>query len=323
MIRFLVKRIAFAVLVLWVISVVTFVVFVKLPAGDPARRAVGRAATAETLEQARTALGLDRPLYVQYGRFAKGLVPVPGWFLNKDVYYSYSTFIPVREEVARRLPVTAVLAAGAAVVWLVLGVGLGVFAAVRRGTGWDRSAMALAVLGISTPQFWIAYILLFVLWFKLGLAPPSGIPPDESVGEAVLNGRFVLPWLSLALAYAAIYARLVRGSLIQTFSEDYIRTARAKGVGPRRLLYHHASRPAMLPVATLLGLHIADLLGGAIIIETIFNLPGLGQYAVKSIFTNDFPAVMGVTVVASLFIVTANLIVDLVYTYIDPRIELR
>lgn len=321
--RYVLKRVAFAILILWVVSVVTFAIFVKLPSGDPARRAVGRAATEETLRSAREALGLDDPLYVQYGRFAEGLIPLPGYFLTEDVYFSYSNFVPVKEEIAQRLPVTIALTIGAVVVWICIGVPLGLVGAIRPRSRWDRLASGFSLLGISTPGFWIAYFLLFVFWFKLGLAPPSGIPPGTSVSEAVLEGRFVLPWLALAIPFAAIYTRLIRSSMLKTLNEDFVRTAQAKGASSRRVLFRHAARPTMLPVVTLLGLHIAELLGGAVVIEVVFNLPGIGNYAVRSIFTNDFPAVMGVTIVAAFFIVAANLAIDLLYPRIDPRIRLE
>jgi len=319
--RYLIRRSLFMVLVLFIVSLITFVIFVKLPASDPARRAVGRATSPENVEAARIAFGLDKPLYVQYGRFAKGLIPWPGLFLDEDVYYSYANFVPVKEEIFSRLPVTMALAVGAAVCWLVVGIPIGIISAVRRRTIWDRGSMVFALIGVSAPVFWLAYLFLYIFWFKLGWAPPSGIPIGMSVWEAVLTGRFILPWAVLSLTFAAFYARMVRGNLIETMGEDYIRTARAKGLSEKRVIYKHGLRAALTPVVTMFGLDLAGLLGGAFITETVFNLPGVGQYAVNAIFNNDFPSVMGVTIFGAFFIALANLLVDVAYAFLDPRVR--
>jgi len=309
------------VLVLFIVSLITFIIFVKLPAGDPARRAAGRQTTPQNIEAARRAFGLDQPLYVQYARFAKGLVPWPGLFLNEDVYFSYTNFIPVKEEIFARLPVTITLAVGAAVTWLFIGIPIGIISAVRRGSVWDRGAMVFALIGVSAPVFWLAYLFLYIFWFKLEWAPSSGIPIGTSVTEAVAQGRFILPWVVLALAFAAFYARMVRGNLIETMGEDYIRTARAKGLSEKRVIYRHGLRAALTPVVTMFGLDLATLLGGAFITETVFNLPGVGQYAVRSIYNQDFPSVMGVTILAAFFVALANLVVDIAYAFLDPRVR--
>jgi peptide/nickel transport system permease protein len=319
--RYLIRRSMFLVLVLFVVSLITFVIFVKLPAADPARRAAGRATTPENIEAARKAFGLDQPVWVQYARFAQGLVPWPGMFLNEDVYFSYSNFVPVKEEIFSRLPVTIALAVGAAVTWLLIGIPIGIVSAVRRRSVMDRAGMVFALIGVSAPVFWLSYLFLYVFWFKLGWAPSSGIPIGTSVWEAVLQGRFVLPWIVLALGYAAFYARMVRGNLVETMGEDYIRTARSKGLSERRVIYKHGLRAALTPIVTMFGIDLAGLLGGAFITETVFNLPGIGQYAVRSIFTNDFPSVMGVTIFGAFFIALANLLVDVAYAYVDPRVR--
>jgi peptide/nickel transport system permease protein len=309
------------VLVLFVVSLITFLIFVKLPATDPARRATGKATTPANIEAARKAFGLDKPVWVQYARFAQGLVPLPGMFLNEDVYFSYSNFVPVKEEIFQRLPVTIALAAGAAVTWLLIGIPIGIVSAVKRRSVLDRASMAFALFGVSAPVFWLAYLFLYVFWFKLHWAPSSGIPIGTSVLEAVLQGRFILPWIVLALGYAAFYARMVRGNLVETMGEDYIRTARAKGLSEKRVVYKHGLRAALTPVVTMFGIDIAGLLGGAFITESVFNLPGIGQYAVRSIFINDFPSVMGVTIFGAFFIALANLVVDVAYAYVDPRVR--
>jgi peptide/nickel transport system permease protein len=319
--RYLVRRSLFLVLVLFVVSLITFLIFVKLPAADPARRATGKATTPANIEAARKAFGLDKPVWVQYARFAQGLVPLPGMFLNEDVYFSYSNFVPVKEEIFQRLPVTIALAAGAAVTWLLIGIPIGIVSAVKRRSVLDRASMAFALFGVSAPVFWLAYLFLYVFWFKLHWAPSSGIPIGTSVLEAVLQGRFILPWIVLALGYAAFYARMVRGNLVETIGEDYIRTARAKGLSEKRVVYKHGLRAALTPVVTMFGIDIAGLLGGAFITESVFNLPGIGQYAVRSIFINDFPSVMGVTIFGGFFIALANLVVDVAYAYVDPRVR--
>ncbi|MFB3739116.1 MAG: ABC transporter permease [Candidatus Velamenicoccus archaeovorus] len=319
--RYLIRRTLFLILVLFIVSLVTFIIFVKLPSSDPARRAVGRQTTPQQIENARRAFGLDKPIWVQYARFAKGLIPWPGLFLNEDVYFSYANFVPVKEEVFSRLPVSITLALGAAVVWLLIGIPIGVISAVKRGSIADRAVMIFALFGVSAPVFWLAYLFLFVFWFKLQWAPPSGIPIGMSVWEAALTGRFVLPWVALSLTFAAFYARMVRGNLIETMGEDYIRTARAKGLSERRVIYKHGLRSALTPVVTMFGIDVGTLLGGAFITETVFNLPGIGQYAVRAIITNDFPSVMGVVIFGAFFIALANLLVDVAYAFLDPRVR--
>jgi len=324
--RYLIRRTLFLILVLWIVSVLTFLIFVKLPSGDPARRAAGTRVTEQQVEEARERLGLNDPIWVQYGRFAKGLVPVPGWFLNEQVYYSFKNFVPVKEEIFSRLPVTIVLAVGAALTWILIGIPIGIVSAIRRRSFADRAGMLFALFGVSAPVFWLGLVFLYLFWFlpqQAGLphAPPSGIPADMNWFEAVLAGRFVMPWIVLALSFAALYSRMTRGNLIEVMSEDYIRTARAKGLSERRVIFKHGLRAALTPVVTMFGMDLGVLLGGAVITESVFNLPGLGQYTLRSIFTSDFPAVMGVTVFAALFVVIANLVVDVMYAALDPRVR--
>lgn len=319
--RYLIRRTLFLILVLFIVSLLTFVIFVKLPARDPAQRAVGRVTNPEQVENARRAFGLDKPVWVQYARFAKGIIPWPGLFLNEDVYFSYANFVPVKEELFNRLPVTITLAVGAAATWLLLGVPIGIISAVRRRSFSDRAAMVFALFGVSAPVFWLAFLFLYVFWYKLHWLPGSGIPLGTSAIEAALQGRFLMPWFVLALAFAAFYARMIRGNLIETMGEDYIRTARAKGLSEKRVVYKHGLRSALTPAVTMLGLDLGGLLGGAFITETVFNLPGVGQYAVSAIFANDFPSVMGVTVFGAFFIALSNLLVDVAYAFLDPRVR--
>jgi peptide/nickel transport system permease protein len=319
--RYLIRRSLFLILVLVIVSFLTFLIFFKLPPGDPARIAAGRRATPDIIARARNNLGLDRPWYVQYGRFAKGLIPWPGYFLNEQVYYSYNNFVPVKEEIYKRLPVTVALAVGASIVWVIIGLPIGIVSAIKPRSARDRAGMLFALFGVSAPVFWLGYVLLFIFWFKLSWLPGSTLPLDETLMESVLRGRFVLPWVTLSLTFAAFYARMTRSNLIETMSEDYIRTARAKGLSERRVIFKHGLRAALTPVVTMFGLDLGILLGGAVITEQVFNLPGMGHYVVDALTTNDFPAVMGVTVFAALFIIVANLVVDVAYAFLDPRVR--
>jgi peptide/nickel transport system permease protein len=319
--RYLIQRVLFLILVLFIVSLLTFTIFLKLPGGDPVRNLAGPNVRPEQLESIRRNLGLDEPFWVQYAKFAQGLVPFPGLFLNEDVYYSYRNQIPVKEEIFRRLPVTLTLAGGAAVLWLLIGIPIGIASAIRRRTAVDRAGMLFALFGVSAPVFWLGYVLLFIFWFTLGWAPPPGFSIGETLTQAVLSGKFILPWVTLSLLYAAFYARMVRGNLVETMGEDYIRTARAKGLSERRVIFKHGLRAGLTPVVTMLGIDIGYLLGGAIITETVFDLDGIGRYTIQAVRNGDFPGVMGVTVFASFFVVAANLIVDVVYAALDPRVR--
>jgi peptide/nickel transport system permease protein len=323
--RYLIRRSLFLILVVFLVSFLAFLIFFKLPPGDPARIAAGRRATEDIIARARRNLGLDQPWYVQYGRFAKGLIPWPGFFLNEQTYFSYNNFVPVKEELLGgnppRIVVTAVLSVGASVVWLIIGIPIGIMSAIKPRSARDRAGMLFALFGVSAPVFWLGYVLLFIFWFQLGLLPGSGLPLDESLSESLARGRFVLPWVTVSLTFAAFYARMVRSNLIETMSEDYIRTARAKGLSERRVIFRHGLRSALTPVVTMFGLDLGILLGGLVITEQVFSLPGLGQYLVNALTTNDFPAVMGVTVFAALFIAIANLVVDVAYAFLDPRVR--
>lgn len=324
--RYLIRRSLFLVLVLFIISVLTFLIFVKLPPGDPARRFAGRRATVQQIEQVRETLGLNDSIFTQYTRLAKGLVPWPGYFLREDVYFSYVNFVPVKEEIYGRLPVSITLALGGAVVWLLIGIPIGIMSAVKPRSLADRAGMLFALIGVSAPVFWVGFLFLFFFWFLFnqwfgfGL-PGSGLPADENLVQSILRGRFILPWFAISLSFAAFYARMVRGNLIETMNEDYIRTARAKGLSERRVVVKHGLRAALTPVVTMFGMDMGILLGGAILTETVFNLPGIGLYAIRSLLTNDIPAVMGVTLLAAFFIVIANLVVDIVYAFLDPRVR--
>jgi peptide/nickel transport system permease protein len=320
MTAYLVRRVVRAVASMFVVSVLVFVIYFVLPSTDPAVLQAGRNPSIETIEQIRHDLGLDLPLWTQYGRFISRLVLGDryGW---PGLGYSYQNYVPVREELLRRFPVTAAVTVGATLLWLLIGIPIGIVSAVRRRSVLDRSAMIFVLLGVSMPPFWLGLLFLYILWFRLGLACPSGYVPLAR-GIAAWSCSLILPWITLALLYAAWYTRMVRSTLIETLSEDFIRTARAKGVSEHRVVLLHALRAAVAPVVTMLGLDIALLFAGTVVIETVFNLPGIGRYAFEAVQTADLPAIMGTTLITAGFIVIANLVVDIVYALIDPRVRL-
>jgi peptide/nickel transport system permease protein len=317
----MIRRTLFLILVLVVVSLFTFVVFVKLPSGDPIARAVGRHPSPELVAEVRENFGLDRPLYIQYWRFAQGMIPWPGLFLNEDVYFSYRTRASVKEAMLNRLPVTLALTIGAAILWLLIGIPIGIVSAIRRGSLIDRGAMIFALIGVSMPVFWLGLVLLYVFHFWLGWLPTAGLPKDQTILQSVAEGYFVLPWFTLAITSAAFYSRMTRGNLLETMGEDYIRTARAKGLSERRVVMKHGLRASLTPIVTILGLDLGGLLGGALITETVFNLQGLGNYAVRSVYAGDLYAILDVTLIAAFFITFANLVVDIVYAFLDPRVR--
>ena len=317
MLRFLVRRLLFGVLVLWLISVAVFVLFFVAP-HDPARTIAGRQSTAETVALVRHRLGLDQPVLTQYGHFLARLA-------HGDLGYSYYNSEPVRSLIWARLPVTLSLTLGGAVLWLILGVGIGVMAARRPRSLLDRGATVFVLGGLSMPTFLVGLLLLYVLFFRLHLAGVDWFPGGGYVPFAQSPAQWaqhlILPWLTLALVSAATYSRLTRGSLLEVLGEDYVRTARSKGLSERRVVYRHALRSALTPVVTQLGIDVGALLGGAIITENVFGLPGLGQLAVQSVTTQDLPVIVGIVLVASFFVVAANIVVDLLYAVLDPRVR--
>ena len=317
MLRFLVRRLLFGVLVLWLISVAVFVLFFVAP-HDPARTIAGRQATAQTVMLVRHRLGLDKPVLTQYGDFLIRLA-------HGDLGYSYYNSEPVRSLIAARLPVTLSLTLGGAVLWLVVGVGIGVIAARRPRSLVDRGATVFVLAGLSMPTFLVGLLLLYFLFFRLHLAGVDAFPGGGYVpltqSPAQWAQHLVLPWLTLALVSAATYSRLTRGSLLEVLGEDYVRTARSKGLSDRRVVYRHALRSALTPVVTQLGIDVGALLGGAIITENVFGLPGLGQLAVQSVTTQDLPVIVGIVLLAAFFVVAANIVVDLLYAVLDPRVS--
>jgi peptide/nickel transport system permease protein len=316
---YIVRRLLWAILVVIFVTFVTFVIFYLLPSGDPAIRFAGRVPTEERIQQVREQLGLDRAWYEQYWIFLQNIVTGDryGW---PGLGFSYETRIPVKEELFDRAPRTISLALGAAVIWLIMGVTIGVISAIRRGTALDRFAMGFALFGVSAPVFWLGLMALFIFWQKLGWLPGTGY---VEFGESPKDWftHLIMPWVVLALLYAAFYARMTRGNLLETMGEDYIRTARAKGLSERKVIMKHGLRASLTPVVTMFGMDLALLLGGAVITETVFNLQGLGNWVVTSVFQEDLPAVVGVVLVGAIAVALLNLIVDVLYAYLDPRVR--
>jgi peptide/nickel transport system permease protein len=321
---YIVRRLIWAVLVVLIVTLLTFLIFYILPPGDPAIRFAGKAPTTETLAAVRDQFGLDEPWYTQYGIFVKNLVTGDeyGW---PGLGYSFDTKVAVRDELFERMPRTLFLAIGAALVWATVGVIIGVISAIKRGSLIDRLTMGFALFGVSAPVFWLGLVALWLFaetgggpsW--LHFLPGTGyVPFDESPKDWFLH--LILPCLVLALLYAAFYARMVRGNLIDTMGEDYIRTARAKGLSERKVIFKHGLRSSLTPVVTMFGMDFALLIGGAIITETVFNWQGVGSWVVRATFDSNLPVVVGVVVVAATAVAVMNLIVDIVYAWLDPRV---
>ena len=318
MLRFLIRRTAFGVVVMWLVATIVFALYFIAP-HDVARTLAGRQASAATVAAIRHSLGLDRPILVQYGSFI--------WrALHGNLGYSYANAQPVTSLIAQGLPVTASLVVGGALIWLILGVSTGVLAATRPRSVVDRTTTGFALLFYSMPTFLLGEILLFVLFFRLHLIgvdwfPGAGYVPFTQ--NPLQWARYlVLPWLTIALVTAATYIRLTRGSMLDVMGEDYIRTARAKGIREGRVIYRHGLRAALTPVVTQFGIDVGTLLGGAIVTENVFGLPGLGELAINSLTKQDLPTIIGLVLLASAFVVVANIVVDIFYSVLDARVRL-
>ena len=318
MIGYIVRRLAWTTVLLFLVSAVTFVVFYLFPTADPAQLRAGRQPNPELVERIRDQLGLDEPWYEQFWIYIKDLV------LHFDLGRSFQEGeVPVRDQILDRLPATASLVIGAAVIWLAAGVAVGTISAVRRHSLLDRAAMGAALVAISAPPYWLGLVALYLFAKDIGRfevfeGAGSYVPISEDPAQWFAS--LILPWLVLAASFAAIYARLVRATLTEAMSEDYIRTARSKGLRERRVVFRHGLRSAVTPVVTHAGLDIGVLLGGAILVETVFSIPGIGLLAYDSILDADLPMIQGTVLLGAFFIVTANLVVDVAYRIIDPRV---
>ena len=313
---------------LLLLTLVVFLLFSVLPT-DPARLTCGKACTPEIIEANRHRLGLDLPVWQQYWEFLKGIFVGRTYGSGTQTFecsapclgYSFKRGEEVTVLIKDRFPATMWLAIGAFVLWITIGISVGIYSALRRGKWQDKTVMSISLIGYSLPSFFIGLILLFFVVLKLQLLPyPSYVPPWENPVQFLQT--MILPWIVLAILYAAFYMRLTRNQMLDTLGEDYIRTARAKGLPERVVIRKHALRAGLTPIVTAAGLDLAGLLGGAIITEAIFSLPGLGALAISSVVDADLPVIVGITLVTATFIIVANLIVDLLYAVIDPRVRL-
>ena len=315
MARFVVRRLLQMVLVMFAVSVLTFLIFNVIPNGDPAVRMAGRQPTETQIEAIRKEWGFDENIVVQY------LTTMRKVFTGD--LQSYFTQLPVGEEILKGLPRTLSLAVGAALLWMFVAVCFGLYSAVRAGKFADRFLTIIALIGISMPVFWIGALMNYYLGFKWGLFPNGGYV-EFTEDPIDWFYHLILPWTALAILFIGFYSRLLRSNVLDTINEDYVRTARAKGLSERQIMVRHVLRNSLIPIVTLWGLDFGAVLGGgAILTETVFDLQGVGQYAADSIGQLDVPPVLAVTIFAAFFIVLLNAIVDIVYEYLDPRIRLQ
>jgi len=317
--RYIIRRLLWVVVVVVLITLITFTIFFVMPPTDPALAFAGKAPTQQILAEIEEQMGLDKPVPVQYGLFVKRLFlgDEYGW---PGFGFSYTTRSAIRDQILDRTVVTLQLAAGAAIVWLLMGIPIGVVSALKRHSLVDRTAMGFALFGVSAPVFWLGLMALYLFWQRLNILPGTGYVAFGDDPVEWLR-HMILPWFVLALLFAAFYARMIRGNLTETMGEDYIRTARAKGLSERKVVYKHGLRASLTPVVTMFGIDFGTLLGGAIITETVFNLDGLGSYVVRAVGRGDLPVILAVVVIAALAVAIMSLIVDIVYAYLDPRVR--
>ena len=322
MAAYIVRRLIWVIFLLFVVTLVTFIVFTVLPAADPAVLRAGRQPSPELVEAIRKQFGLSDPAPVQFVRYIGDILP----FVGGDGFnfgYSFQSNQAVLPQILDRLPATIFLTAGAVILWLSIGIPVGMISAVKTGSWLDRLSMTLALIAISAPVYFLGLVALFLFDDSIGrfpILPGSGAyqDADNIFGKAE---ALIMPWCVLAAAFAAIYARFLRGNLIDTMQEDYIRTARAKGLSERRVIFRHGVRSAITPIVTLLGLDVGILLGGAILTETVFNIQGVGRFAFEAIVRFDLPVIQGTVLFGAFFIVIMSLLVDILYAFIDPRVR--
>lgn len=330
MYRFIGRRMFFAVITILIVSAVVFAIFSYLPF-DPASLTCGQRCTPQIIEGNRVKLGFDKPIYEQYWLFLSGIFAGRTYGSGQAAFscpapsfgYSFNENACVTDMIKEAMPITINLAVGALIIWLILGVGLGVLAAKFKSRWPDTSSSVFVLLGTSLPTFVTGLALLIWVSIKWKIIPMS---LDGYVSALDNPGRwfmyFILPWITLAIAYAALYTRFTRAAVLDTLGEDYIRTARAKGVKERTVLFKHTLRAVLAPIITLAGLDFAGLIGGAIITETIFNLPGLGRLTLRSTYEFDLPVVLATTILAAVVVIVMNLIVDMFYAILDPRVRM-
>ncbi|MGW0613714.1 ABC transporter permease [Streptomyces sp. NPDC002788] len=329
MFRYLIRRLLAAALIMLVITTITFFIFFALPS-DPALLACGKTCSPSRLAEIKHSLGLDQSYLTQYWEFLKGLF-VGRTFGDQSVSIhcgapclgvSFQTDTPVLTTLLQDFPADLSLGLGAAVTFLVLGVGLGTVAAVRRGRAADKAAVGLALFGVSVQIYFIGLLLLYLFVDKFQILPTSGYTPITEDPAGWFKG-LILPWATLVLVYLAMYTRLSRSSMLEVFAEDYMRTARAKGLSASTVVLKHGLRAAITPIITIFGMDVGSLIGGsAVITESVFGINGIGKLAVDSVQNSDLPVILGTTLFAATFVVLANVVVDLVYGLVDPRVRL-
>jgi peptide/nickel transport system permease protein len=320
LIRYLIRRLLWACLLFVVVTIVAYVLFFIIPA-NPAKLSCGQRATERCIRNAEKTLGLDKPIFVQYEKFLERLV------VHQNLGKSFTTRQSVNTIVANAAPVTASLVFGAAILWMLIALPVGILSALKPRSLLDRTAMVFVLIGISAHPVWIGLILAYTVGYKLGWTPITGYcdfinPATDCGGPVQWAYHLILPWITFAVLFAALYVRMIRANVMEASNEDYVRTARAKGAPEHVVIRSHILRNALLPVVTMLGMDIGVALGGAIFTETIFSLPGLGQTLLNSIQTFDLSVTQGIVVFATLAIIVCNLIIDLLYAVIDPRIRL-
>jgi peptide/nickel transport system permease protein len=315
---YLVRRILTGLIVIWLVSTVAFFLFFARPIDTVARELAGHAATAQTIQSVINNLGLNQPIMTQYWHFLNDLV-------HGNLGYSYFTQESVDAMLKQDLPPTVSLVIGGTILWLLLGFTVGIISATRARSLFDRSANVLVLIGLSMPVFVIGELLIWLVfqplyshgltWINTGY---SGI----TSGVGPFFGHMILPWITLAAVQAAIYTRLSRGQLLEALGEDYIRTARSKGLSERRVLFRHAVRAALTPVISQLGVDVGQLLGGVVVVEVVFGLGGIGQVSVQAVYQDNLPVIIGFVIIAAVFVVLANIVVDLLYAALDPRVRI-
>jgi peptide/nickel transport system permease protein len=314
MLRFLIRRVIGALAVLFAISILVFLIFNVVPATNPAARIAGKNATPQLIKSVEHEWGFDKALPQQYWTQMKLI------FTGKATSYSQA-HINVDKRILEGIPATASLCIGAAIIWLSFGILFGYLSALRSGGWLDRGLTVLALVGVSMPVFWLASILLYYFTYKIELFPASGYEPLSNPGKWA--SHLILPWISLAVLFAGFYSRVLRSSMLDVMNEDYVRTARAKGLSQRRVMTKHVLRNSLIPVITLFGLDFGVLIGGgAIVTESLFNIEGVGLFTAEALKLQDFPSIMAVTIFGAFFIVLFNIFVDIAYAYLDPRIRL-
>ena len=332
MFKYIIKRILMLIPVLLGVSIIVFLIM-RVFSPDPAPIVLGQHATMETANAWREVNGLNAPIYIQFFNFLKGA-------LTGDLGTSYYTKVPVVQEILARFPATIELAIASIIFASILGIFIGIISAVKKNSFFDHAGMVIALIGVSMPIFWLGILLIILFAGVLHILPSGGridplLQPVTATGfyliDTLLAGdmeafgdtvkHLVLPALALGMYSMAIITRMTRSSMLETMNQDYIRTARAKGVSEHKVITHHALRNAMIPVTTVIGLQLGSLLGGAVLTETVFTWPGIGNYTVQCILKSDFPVVQGVVLLIACIFVLINLVVDIIYAFIDPRIK--